>query len=106
MAATSLHAVVHLDSEECHELAVHRAYAYDYSLVRSLRAPEVAKGQHKYFVEWMSRMGAMEELGALCGTLCWRWIFSSKTPGGPGFSFFLMCFFICFVFFVVFSLFF
>ena len=35
------------------------------------RAPEVAKWQDKYRIEW-ARMDEMEELSVQCGNFCWK----------------------------------
>ena len=60
ITAASLHNDVFHDSEERHERAVNCAYAYDDPLVRSSRAPEVAKWQYTYLIEWDATDGEIE----------------------------------------------
>ena len=40
----------------------------------ALRAPQVAKWQYKYRIEWgMPLVGEVEELSGRCGKVCWPW---------------------------------
>ena len=74
MAATSLHNDVLLSPEECPERASHCIGAYDYSLVGSFAgARGCGMASNNIVLGGMPRMGAMEQLSALCGRLRRRW---------------------------------